>query len=59
MTPDQQQMTLDIAHRVLAEPGASADRKAWAEDAIRWLEFGDIAAGRRCGAVVETERTEA
>lgn len=49
MTLDQEHMVLDIARRVLAEPGASADRLAWADDAVRAIEHGDIAAARRIG----------
>lgn len=59
MTEDQVQMTLDIARRVLAEPDASADRKAWADDAIKALEHGDISAARRIGMLVADENQRA
>ena len=59
MTEEQVQMTLDIARRVLAEPGANEARKAWAEDAIKALEHGDIAAARRSGLFDVPERRAA
>lgn len=49
MTPLQMQDTLAMAHRVLAEPNASASRRQWADDAIRALEHGDVAAAKRIG----------
>ena len=49
MTADTEAMTLAIARRILADPTASADRVRWADDAVLWIEFGDLAAGRRCG----------
>ena len=49
MTADTEAMTLEIARRVLADPTANSDRMKWADDVVRWLEFGDIKAGRRCG----------
>ena len=49
MTLDQEHMTLEIARRVLAEPHASPDRRAWADDVVLAIEHGDIAAARRIG----------
>jgi hypothetical protein len=49
MTADTEAMTLAIARRILADPTASADRVKWADDAVLWIEFGDLAAGKRCG----------
>ena len=49
MSEEQAAMALDMARRVLDEPQASEDRKAWADDVIRALEFGDIAAAKRIG----------
>ena len=49
MTADTEAMTLAIARRILADPTANADRVRWADDAVLWLEFGDLAAGKRCG----------
>jgi hypothetical protein len=45
-TEDQ---TLAIARRVLNEPGASEERKAWADDAVKALEHGDLEAAKRIG----------
>jgi hypothetical protein len=59
MTDDQVQMTLFMACSVLANTDASADRKAWAEDAIKALEHGDIAAARRIGLFDVPERRAA
>jgi hypothetical protein len=59
MTDEQVQMTLDIAFRVLANGSESTDRKAWAEDAIKALEHGDIAAARRIGLFDAPERRAA
>ncbi len=42
-------MTLDIARRALADPRTCADRLAWADDVVRAIEHGDIAAARRIG----------
>lgn len=49
MTADTEAMTLAITRRILADPSASADRVKWADDAVLWIEFGDLAAGKRCG----------
>lgn len=49
MTVATEAMTLAIARRVLADPTASADRIRWADDVVLRLEFGDLAAGKRCG----------
>jgi hypothetical protein len=49
MTADTEAMTLAIARRILADPTASADRVKWADDAVLWIEFGDLAASKRCG----------
>ena len=49
MTLDQEQMTLDIARRVLADPRADSQRRAWADDVVLAIEHGDIAAARRIG----------
>ena len=49
MTADTEAMTLDIARAILADPTANADRVRWADDAVLWIEFGDLAAGKRCG----------
>ena len=49
MTADTEAMTLDIARAILADPTASADRVRWADDAVLWIEFGDLVAGKRCG----------
>ena len=49
MTADTEAMTLAIARRILADPTASTDRVRWADDAVSWIEFGDLAAGKRCG----------
>ena len=58
MTPEQEQMTKDIALRVLAEPNASNLRKSWARDILAWLDFGDLKAATRCGwTAPETEAT--
>ena len=59
MTEEQVQMTLDEARRVLAEVGADAHRIAWADDAIKALEHGDIAAARRVGLFDAPERRAA
>ena len=61
MTADTESMTLEIARRILADPAASADRVCWADDVVRWLEFGDIKAGRRCGyeAIQEQQKAAA
>ena len=59
MTDEQVRMTLFMACSVLANPAASADRKAWAEDAIKALEHGDIAAARRIGLLDAPERSAA
>jgi hypothetical protein len=59
MTEEQVHMTLDIARRVLAEQDASEARKAWADDAIKALEHGDIAAARRIGLFDAPERRAA
>lgn len=49
MTADTDEMAMDIARRVLAEPSSSPDRIKWADDVILWIDFGDISAGKRCG----------
>lgn len=49
MTPQQEQDTLAMARRVLAEGNASNLRRQWADDAIRALEHGDVKAARRIG----------
>lgn len=45
-------MTLDIAHRVLADSTSGDDRLDWAHDAVSALEHGDISAARRIGLLV-------
>jgi hypothetical protein len=59
MTEEQVHMTLDIARRLLAESGADAYRIVWADDVIKALEHGDIAAARRIGLFDVPERRAA
>ena len=59
MTEDQLHMTLDIASRVMSDPNASADRLAWADDVIKALEHGDIAAAKRIGMIAADNTQEA
>ena len=56
MTPQQEQDTLAMARRVLAEGGASNLRRQWADDAIRALEHGDVKAARRIGMCPDSAR---
>lgn len=49
MTSATEDMTMAIARRILADPTANSDRVRWADDAVLWIEFGDLAAGKRCG----------
>lgn len=55
MTAETEAMTLAIARRILADPQSSPDRVRWADDAVLWLEFGDIKAGARCGHTEQRE----
>ena len=55
MTAETEAMTLAIARRILADPTSSPDRVRWADDAVLWLEFGDIKAGARCGHTEQRE----
>lgn len=49
MSPDLQQMTVEVANRVLCDAGASPDRVLWAQDAIAAIVNGDEAAAERIG----------
>ena len=49
MNLEQEQMTLDIARRLLADPRTNSNRRAWADDVVLAIEYGDIAAARRIG----------